>query len=332
MPASTIARRYRDHVTLFAGLAAAAVLAGGSPIPAAPPRGEAPTLAVTAPGSLAQAARFRRPGAEEMKQFYAEFWRKGWRNTIIPSLPTEYGTQSGSAEAAGSRDGQPEWVVGCYLSPEALAEEAPAGPGVRPAGLAAGEPDDDRARLVIFKRDASGLWRVHWRSPGLGYEFRVPRFNLWEVRNQLDQPAGLRPPIALVDIDADGSLEISYHCWSEVEAVGGLPGVYRFDGARWVSIAPQADRFSLRDVDGDRKLEVITGSPYVGFGSGDDDVPRVWRWNGRQYQEASSEFRQYYRDLAARYDAYIRRMEARREEFKKPMWERALQKAASLAG
>jgi phytoene dehydrogenase-like protein len=99
-----------------------------------------------------------------------------------------------------------------------------------------------------------------------------------------------------------------------------------------VAVAPQADRFSMRDLDGDRRLEVVTGSPYVGFGTGDDDVPRVWRWNGRQYQEASSEFPAFYRQLAARYAAYIRRMEVQREEFRRSAWQRALQKATSLAG
>ena len=51
--------------------------------------------------------------------------RKGWRSAVIPTVPTEYRLAGYSPEGVETRfatlwgdvdgDGQPEWVVGCYL-------------------------------------------------------------------------------------------------------------------------------------------------------------------------------------------------------------------------
>lgn len=295
--------------------------------------------------TLADKAHFRLPGKEEMQQFYAEFAAHGWKDVVIPVVPSNYAQQGTELVGSDQRkstlygdvdgDGHPDWVVACYVATEPVMTSDPQDsmsgmPGG--SGGAAVPIRDDRARLGVFTRDGAGRWKLRWKSPGLGYEFRPPKYNLWEVSKGLDQPENLRPCISLVDVDGDRCLEIVYHCWSQTDSVGGLPGVLRHDGSRWVSVAPQADRFSLQDVNHDGRLEVITASPFVGFGSGDDDVPRVWRWNGRQYQEASSEFPMFYKELASRYEAFIRRMQTRGEEFKKSAWERALQKAASLAG
>lgn len=181
-------------------------------------------------------------------------------------------------------------------------------------------------------RRSGGHWRADWRSPGLGYEFCEPSFNRWEVENGLDRLENLRVPLSLIDVDGDGRLEIAYHCRGEAPMQGAMPGIYRYDGQRWVAIAPQGDRFSLQDVDRDGRLEVITGSRRIGQGMGDDDVPRVWRWNGRQYQDTSREFPRFYADLAARYTAYVQQMEERGVDFNREVWERAIQKASSLSG
>jgi hypothetical protein len=291
-----------------------------------------------------QKAYFKQPTEEERLQFHNEMERNGWQGAVPAVIPTSYTHANGSVSAAtfqfatlyGDVDGdnRPEWVTGYYFSPKSASGAVPksAARGAELGGSPATTLRDDRARIVVFGREGNGPWRVQWRSPGLGFEFHVPEFNLSEVQSKLDRLENLRPPLSLVNIDGDRSLEIVYNCWSASDLMGALPGVYRYDGARWVSVAPQADRFGLQDVDDDGKLELITGSPYIGYGMGDDDVPRVWRWNGRQYQEASSEYPEFYKDLASRYTAYVKDMEARGEVFKRPAWERAIQKAISLAG
>ena len=71
------------------GLLLAALLAVPAPLAAVGPPREAGAASAAAPiVSLAQAARFRRPEKEELSQFYCEFRRKGWRNAVIPSLPS----------------------------------------------------------------------------------------------------------------------------------------------------------------------------------------------------------------------------------------------------
>jgi hypothetical protein len=310
---------------LLAALLLLALAAAGDGAPARP----RPPAAASSPAATARAARYRRPTGEEMAQFYAEFRRRGWLETQIAPVTTAY-AQSGSlvlhvdaqfATFSGDVDGDgaDEWVVGCYFL-------------VRPAPGADPLAQDDRARVVVFKEDNAALWRAHWRSPGLGYEFSEPEFNVEEVARGLDDVRHLLLPLSLQDVDGDASLEIVYHCRSHSPAVGGLPGVLRYDGARWVSVAPQGDRFSLRDLDGDRRMEVVTGSRRIGHGSGDDDVPRVWRWRDRQYREASAEFPQFYANLAIRYTECVRRMEQRAEMFNRAAWERAIQKAVTLSG
>jgi hypothetical protein len=278
-------------------------------------------------------AHLKQATAEELTQFHNELERAGWQSPGLAPIPSAYHrsasgvhpvrVQFATLQGDLDGDGQPEWVVGYHFPPQQRSGAAASAGSARA---------DDRARIAVFRKETSGDWRLTWVSPGLGYEFGAPRFNVREVELDLDHITNLRPPLALVDIDRDGKLEIAYYCWSELETLGGLPGVYRFDGARWVSVAPQADRFSLRDLNRDGALEVITGSRFVGHGMGDDDVPRVWRWNGRQYQEASSEFPAFYADLRTRYDAHVRRMERAGEKFERAVWERAIRKAASLAG
>ena len=309
-----------------------------------PPARAAKPRAPQAARPRLQKAYFRQPTEEERIQFHNEMERNGWQGAVPAVIPTSYTHVKGYVSAASYQfatlygdvdgDNRPEWVAGYYFSAKSTSAADPKSGGrasdadTNPAAALR----DDRARIVVFDREGNGPWRVEWRSPGLGFEFHVPEFNITEVQSNLERLENLRPPLSLVDIDGDRRLEIVYNCWSASELMGALPGVYRHEGNRWLSVAPQADRFSLQDVDDDGKLELITGSPYVGYGMGDDDVPRVWRWNGRQYQEASSEFPQFYADLASRYTAYVKDMESRREPFKRPVWERAIQKAMSLAG
>jgi len=88
-----------------------------------------------------------------------------------------------------------------------------------------------------------------------------------------------------VVVDKDGRLEIVYYCRSESRSLGALPGVYRFNGQRWVSIAPQADRFSLRDLDGDGKMEIIAAlySTFVVAADGSPRGAKMTTTKGRVY-------------------------------------------------
>lgn len=303
---------------------------------AAPSRGAATRLA--------QKSRFRRPSPDEIRQIYSALAEKGWSSAILARIPTSYSTAEGAVQVGDyqeavlygnvDEDDQPEWVLGLYFPlrmpgmPDA--EETPFSMMGR---MEPGRPvHDDRACIVVLEKDTSGQLKVSWRSPGLGFEFGAPRFNMREVDLGIEPVANLRPALSLVDVDGDRRLEIHYSCWSQSDSVGLLPGVYRWDRSRWVSVAPQADRFSLQDLNRDGKLELITGSRYIGYGMGDDDVPRVWRWKDGQYQEASAEFPRFYGALARRYDDCVRRMTARGEKVDMAVWERAIQKATSLSG
>jgi hypothetical protein len=278
-----------------------------------------------------------------MRQFYAELKREGWDGAQIAAIYTGYARTDTGIKTTGSQfatfygdldgDRRPEWVVGCYFPSRSTPTPDPqsmmGGMGGR-AGMVTLR--DDRSRIVIFKHATNEPWRIDWISPGLGYEFHAPDYNLQEVVEGLDQQDNLRLPLSLLDVDGDGRPELVYQSWSESAVVGAMPGVFRFDGSRWVSIAPQADRFSLQDLNRDGKLEIITGSRFVGYGSGDDDVPRVWRWSGRQYQEASTEFTAFYGELTLKYKKVMARKEQKGEVFDRAAWERAIRKAASLAG
>lgn len=278
-----------------------------------------------------------------MRQFYVELKREGWEGAQIAAIFTGYTRTSNGVKTTGTHfatfsrdldgDGRNEWVVGCYFptrGPEPGSSRMPNMGMMGGRGMIATR--DDRARVVIFKKAPNGPWQLDWISPGLGYEFHAPEYNLREVSAGLDQIEHLRLPIDLPDIDGDRRPEIVYQCWSESPVVGALPGIFRFDGTRWVGVGPQSDRFSLRDLDVDGKLEVITGSRYIGYGSGDDDVPRIWRWDGRQYREASTEFPAFYAELAAKYRSYLSRSEKKGEAIDRAVWERAIRKAESLSG
>jgi hypothetical protein len=325
-------------LSLAAAAGPGAPPAGPPPAPGAPAQewGAAARAAAPAPPVSSPPASFLKEAAPaELTQFYNEFNRHGWQGAVIASLPREYVMRDGVVYDVGGQfatlygdvdgDRKPEWVVGCYLP---IRAEDP------PGSMSALAVNDGRARLAVFKRDASGRWRLHWRSPGLGYEFSRPEFNIREVESGLDSLENIRLPIALVNVNGDQSLEIAYYCRSSARMIGALPGVYRHNAGRWVSVAPQADRFSLQNVDGKGQLELVTGSQFIGYGNGDDDVPRVWRWNGQreQFQEASAEFPEFYARLAARYEAYVRRLEAAGRDYDRAAWARAIQKATSLAG
>jgi len=281
----------------------------------------------------------RTPSKEEMRQFYAELQRAGWEGAQVAAIYTGYvrtgaavkptGTHFATLHADVDADGRPEWVVGCYFPTRAATSSVSSAAA---GGNGTVTVRDDRARVVIFKKGVAGSLRIDWISPGLGYEFHAPEYNLREVSDGLGQMEHLRLPLSLTDIDGDRKFDIAYQCWSESPMVGALPGIYRFDGSRWVGVGPQADRFSLQDVDADGTLEVVTGSRYVGYGSGDDDVPRIWRWTGRQYHEASAEFPRFYTDLTAKYRSYVSRKEQKGEALDRPAWDRAIRKATSLAG
>jgi hypothetical protein len=274
-----------------------------------------------------------------MLHFQSELKRQGWEDAQIAIIHSGYSRSGGTVKPTGSQfatlfadldgDHRAEWIVGCYVPSKAAPVPDPGMTGMTGRGGMI-KLRDDRARVAVFKKREDG-WRLEWISPGLGFEFHAPEHNLQEVVEGLSAFEHLGLPLSLSDVDADGRLEIVYHCWSESDAVGALPGIYRFDGNRWVNTAPQADRFTLRDVDGDGKQEVITGTRFIGFGSGDDDVPRVWRWSGRQFQEASADFPQFYADLANRYRSYVSRKEGKGESFDRPAWERAIRKVTSLA-
>jgi hypothetical protein len=307
-----------------------------------------PALAKPAPGEVRRSdappqrtwyprASLRSPGTVELAEFLGELERAGWKGAALATIPTHYvqtgsgispvGRQPAAAYGDLDGDGHGEWVVGCYLS------EAGGPGGSSPSG--AGESSsrsEERARLAVFRQEPGGRWRLAWRSPGLGYEFGVPTYNIEEAANGLGAMENLRPPLALVDIDGDRREEIAYSCWSGSPHVDPMPGIYRFESGRWVDVAPQADRFSLQDVNRDGKMELVTGSPFVGYGSGDDDVPRVWRWSGRRYEDASADFPAFYADLTARYEAHLRAMTRKGTTFDRAMWTRAIRKASSLAG
>jgi len=311
-------------LAVAAALAPAANAAPAAPGPALPRAPSPPPRTLT---PLEQ-AHFRRPSPGEMAQFYGDLRKQpGWQDVQIATVPTGYlltgqtiielGTQFATFFGDVDGDRKAEWVVGCYVAIEDTSNLMAL---------------DGRARVAVFKQDPAGVWRAVWRSPGVGFEFAAPVYNAEEVATGLDDLSNLLLPLSLTDIDADGRLDIALHCRSALESVGGLPGVYRHDNGRWVSVAPQADRFSLRDVDGDKKLEVVTGSRRIGHGSGDDDVPRVWRWKDRQFREASSEFPRFYAELSTRYSEFLKAKLARGEAVNRTAWERAIQKAASLAG
>ncbi len=305
-------------------------LSGEPPPPGAVARPFRPSFA----SALAWKSHYRRPSATEREQFQAGLVRRGWKGQIA-RVPVAYsrggptGTQPVGSQGAtlfGDVDGDrvAEWVVGCQFAPDA--------PGTARSLEDVTALLDERARIVVFKQDEHGIWQAHWRSPGLGVEFAAPRFNLREVDEGLEKLEDVQLPLALQDVDGDGGLDITFHCRSADDEVGELPGIYRYDGSRWVNVAPPADRFGLKDLNQDGKVEVLTGSRFIGYGNGDDDVPRVWTWNGRQYQEASSQFPQYYSSLALLYRAHIHHMEEMRQSFPKSAWERAVQKATSLSG
>lgn len=313
------------------GLLGTLALLGARPPQAALRATPRPAAVRPRPAPARPRGYFKIPSGAERTRFYSEFRRNGWEDVQIATVTPGYTLVNGVvnrqepqfATFFGDVDGdrRPEWVVGCYFN-------APPNPGrpVPPGG------SDDRARIVVFKKNAKGEWQT-WRSAGLGNEFAEPRFNREEVENGLDRVENLLLPLSLVDVDRDGQLEIAYHCLSR-SGLGDLPGVLRYENTRWVSIAPQADRFSLQDLDRDGKLEAVTGSRRIGSGSGDDDVPRVWRWDSqrRQFREASRDFPQFYSDLANRYQLFIQRKEAKGEEIDRSVWERAIQKANSMAG
>lgn len=286
-----------------------------------------------------------------MSQFHNELQRQGWSGAYRATVPTRYALREGKVVALDDRfatflgdvdgDGQPERVVGYYFdNPTSGGTPGSEGTFSNPSGAsgpATRGPQDDRARIVVFKKDSAGHWRFWWRSPGLGNEFVPPKSNLDEVQQGLDQLQNISLPLALVDVNRDGRLEIVYYCVSQFEVIGALPGVLRLVGTqpedqRWVNVAPHADRFTVRDVDKDGTMEVVAGSRRVGYGAGDDDVPRVWRWTGTQFQDASRSFPRFYAALTVTYRAYVLRMRAVGEEFNHVAWQRAIDKASSLAG
>jgi hypothetical protein len=337
--------RIASNLTRRLAVIGAAVHLGAVPVWAQQTERRSPAPAVSggaaATRSLGMAGP--RPTQSERRQFLIELERMGW-HAQLSEMPSAFvqrpdghvdAVRVRPAAAAGDvdGDGRVEWVVAYYFQSDdptgirALDDverrKEPPAPEVR---------TDDRARIVIFKRDGGGRWRFHWRSPGLGHAFRTSEYNVQEVQDGLDTVGNLRPALALVDVDGDQTLEIAYQCASATGEGGNLPGVYRHTGGRWVSVAPQADRFTLLDLDHDGRLEVVTGSRFVGAGGGDDDVPRAWRWNGRQYQEASSSFPAFYAGLVARYQQYVKRHEKDGPSFNREMWDRAILKAGSLAG
>lgn len=325
-------------------LACAAAVSVIVPVAAAPSNSGNARMAPPVTISQAQRARLKSPSRDEMRQFYAELKHEGWEGAQIAAIYTGYSRGETSVKTVGSQfatlygdldgDHRPEWVVGCYFPSRSKPTPDPQTMMGGTMGSRGGMVTlrDDRTRIVVFKRANNEPWRIDWVSPGLGYEFHAPDYNLQEVAEGLDQQDNLRLPLSLVDVDGDGRPELVYQCWSESAVVGAMPGVFRFDSTRWVNVAPQADRFSLQDLDHDGKIEVLTGSRFVGYGSGDDDVPRVWRWSGRQYQEASTGYAAYYKELAAKYKRVLARKEQKGESFDRAAWERAIRKAASLAG
>src|SRR5688500_16990998 len=216
--------------------AAALAMGLAVPGPAAPPRPPAPAQVPFRAVALSQTlspldrAGCRRPDGEVMAILYSVLRKQpGLEEMQIATVPTSYVHSGGAIFPVGAQfatfygdvdgDKQSEWVVGCYVP---TAEPSTASPLSR----------DERARIAVLDRDAKGNWKV-WVSPGLGFEFAEPVCNVEEVSKGLDELRNLLLPLSLVDVDADGRLEIAYHCRSGSAAVGGLPGVYRWDNRRW---------------------------------------------------------------------------------------------------
>jgi len=288
------------------------------------------------------APHYRQPSQGEMR----EMQRQLPAGAVVPRMPLAYRWKANGEVAPDPRrsgdavlfgdvdgDGRPEYVLGCLFRTEKLAVPPPAPyPDGRGAMMKNHLPRDDRAHLVVFKRGPNGHWMRSWTSPGLGFRFGVPEDNLREVQQGIESLDELRAPISLADIDGDGVLEIVYYAWSEdTEHLGALPGIYRWDGARWGNIAPQGDRFSVLDLDHDGRLEVIIGSRYIGYSTGNDDVPRVYRWDGRRYVEASADFPSYFAELARRYRGAVRSFESHGQKYEKDLWDRAIQQAEKRA-
>lgn len=278
------------------------------------------------------------PSPDEWATFHELMRRDGWDGVQIARLPVRYEIEAGGVRPVGDRpaalradltgDGEAEWVVGAYL-PTRPSEAPRQGPfAARDRALSA---PSERARLAVFQ-SVQGHWKLVWRSAGLGYKFSPNAYVLKEVEQKVERIEGLLPPFGVADIDGDGAKEIVYQTWGRSSTEGGLPGIFRWDSARWVEVAPPGDRFSLRDLDGDHRLEVITASQFVGQNSGEDDVPRVWRWNAGRYQDASSMFPEYYRDLLERYRSHVTELRRIGAPVDEEAWKRALTKAGSLAG
>jgi hypothetical protein len=290
----------------------------------------APTLAATAPAlkeaKPKRAAPFYQlPGASDIRAMLAQLPP----GTIQAQIPMAYRLEPDRKVATAQYafayfsgdvdgDGEAEYVMGCYFS-----------------DAATGGAADDRARLAVFKAQGTSkgkrTWHLTWTSPGLGHEFDLPRYNAREVEEGLEQVEAVQPPIQLVRLEPGGPLAIAYFAWSRSAQVGGLPGIYRFTGGRWRNVGPQADRLNIADLDGDGRPEVIAGTRFVGYGFGDDDVPRVFRWDGQQFAEASSDFPQYYARLLVLYRNHLHRLEETQQVFARDVWERAIRKAETLA-
>jgi hypothetical protein len=58
----------------------------------------------------------------------------------------------------------------------------------------------------------------------------------------------------------------------------------------------------------------------------------VWRWTGSQFQESSRAYPRFYAALTMNYRAFVLRMRAGGEQFNHAAWQRAIEKASSLAG
>ena len=285
--------------------------------------GLAPAPAAVAADSASRTVRapFVRVGRDEFRKVTAQLPP----GASIAILPSQYTLSDGKVQATGHRfammrgdvdgDKRAELVCAAYYPP------AP----VMPSSFR-----DDRARIVVFKREKDE-WVRSYTSPGLGFEFTAATHNLEEVERGLAPLDATPLPLNFVDVDRDGSREVAFYAASQDPDAGGLlPGIYRWTNARWVNLAPTGQRFGVRDLNGDGTLEVVVGSRYVGYGMGDDDVPRVYHWTGRKYEEASTQYPSFYADLARRYRTHVEGMSRRGETYPQQAWERAIQKAQSL--
>ncbi|MGV3722894.1 MAG: hypothetical protein ACO1SX_18500, partial [Actinomycetota bacterium] len=212
----------------------AAIVAGSAGAAAAPYAGAVTTqIRVAAPAPVPQRSQLRTPSRDVMLQFHAEFLRAGWEGAQLAAICTGFaragatvkptGTQFATLYADLDGDRRPEWVVGAYF-PLRAATAPPTSSSMSTRGMVTTR--DDRARVVIFRKPFAGPWRIDWISPGLGYEFRAPEYNLREVAEGLGQMEHLRPPLSITDIDGDRRPDIIYQCWSESPVVGALPGIY----------------------------------------------------------------------------------------------------------